>query len=128
MSDTTTAISGIHTIVIPVTDHERAISFYTETLGFEVRRDASYGAGNRWVEVAAPGAQTTIALANRRDGQIVGEETGIRLATGDANAAHEDLKARGVEVDDILNFGPSVPPMFYMRDPEGNRLVVVDVA
>ena len=57
------AVAAVANVGIPVTDHDRAIGFYVERLGFEVRRDATFGAGMRWVEVAPPGAATTIALA-----------------------------------------------------------------
>jgi catechol 2,3-dioxygenase-like lactoylglutathione lyase family enzyme len=52
--------------------------------------------------------------------------TGIRLTTKDADADHADLLAHGVDVDpEVLCMGPGVPPMFYFRDPDGNRLVIV---
>ena len=85
------------------------------------------GAGSRWVEVAPAGAVTTIALAPARDDVPMGVETGIRLYSDDAEADHADLLARGVDVDaEIMRFGAGVPPMFYVRDPDGNRLVIVE--
>jgi predicted enzyme related to lactoylglutathione lyase len=59
-------------------------------------------------------------------GKPVGVETGIRLASGDAEADHADLLARGVDVDAEIMRWPGVPPMFYFRDPDGNRLIVVE--
>jgi predicted enzyme related to lactoylglutathione lyase len=56
-----------------------------------------------------------------------GVETGIRLISEDAEADHADLGARGVDVDpEVMRFGGGVPPMFYFRDPDGNRLVIVE--
>jgi hypothetical protein len=36
------------------------------------------------------------------------------------------MKSAGIEVDDVLEFGAGVPPMFIFRDRDGNRLVVVE--
>jgi hypothetical protein len=53
-------------------------------------------------------------------------ETGIGLQTDDIDAYHADLRARGVDVDDeVSRMGDPVPPLFWLRDPEGNRLMVV---
>jgi catechol 2,3-dioxygenase-like lactoylglutathione lyase family enzyme len=122
---TATRISGVHTVGVPVTDQERALEFYVGKLGFEKRMDASFGAGQRWLEVAPPGAVTTIALVPTREGVPTGVETGIRFTSEDAEADHADLTARGVDADEVLKFGGGVPPMFYFRDPDGNRLVIV---
>jgi catechol 2,3-dioxygenase-like lactoylglutathione lyase family enzyme len=122
---TATHISRIHAVAIPVSDQERALAFYTGTLGFEVRRDAAFGAGQRWIEVAPRGAETTVALPPAHPGVQPGVDTGIRLATGDATAAHRALTTAGVDVDEVLNF-PGAPPMFFLRDPDGNTLVIVE--
>src|SRR4051795_6554767 len=54
MAETTskTRITEIGTVMVPVSDQDKAIEFYTETLGFELRQDDPYGEGQRWVEVA----------------------------------------------------------------------------
>src|SRR5919109_1667427 len=95
----TTRITAVHTVGVPVTDQERALEFYVGKLGFEKRMDASFGPGQRWIEVAPPGAVTTIALVPTREGVPAGVETGIRFTSEDADADHADLHARGVDVD-----------------------------
>ena len=57
---TSIRISDVRTIGVPVSDQERALEFYGRVLGFETRMDGSFP-GGRWIEVAAPGATTTIA-------------------------------------------------------------------
>ena len=122
-----TLISGIANVAVPVTDTDRAVKFYTGTLGFEVRMDAPFGEGLRWVEVAPAGATTTIALAP--PGEVrPGVDSGIRLVTADADADHAALVAAGVDVDPEVMRWPGVPPMFGLRDPDGNRLYVVQQA
>jgi catechol 2,3-dioxygenase-like lactoylglutathione lyase family enzyme len=119
-----TRIVDISTVSVPVADQERALAFYTETLGFEVRRDAEFGPGMRWIEVGPKGSATTIALPPL--GELKpGVDTGIRLATENAEADHVALRAAGVETSELLRF-PGVPPMFSFRDPDGNTLYVVE--
>jgi hypothetical protein len=93
-------------------------------LGLEKRRDVPFGEGSRWVEGAPAGATTTIALAPR-GGKATGVDTGIRLATDDCEADHRDLRNPGADVDEIMNW-PGVPPMFSLRDPDGNTLYIVE--
>ncbi len=128
MSQTKTRISQIGTVVIPVSDQDRAIAFYTEALGFEKRTDVPFGNGYRWVEVGPADATTTIAIVPPPPGKPTGNvETGIALNTDDVDGAHADLKARGVDVDEeVSRMGDPVPPMFWFRDPDGNTLLVVE--
>jgi predicted enzyme related to lactoylglutathione lyase len=121
-------VTAVANVGIPVTDHDRAIAFYVKRLGFEVRRDATFGAGMRWVEVAPPGAATTIALAPIPPGKAAGVDTGVRLSVADADAAHTALSAAGVDVDGEVMRWPGVPPMFSLRDADGNTLYLVEEA
>jgi catechol 2,3-dioxygenase-like lactoylglutathione lyase family enzyme len=127
MPSTQTRVSKINTIVIPVSDQDRAIDFYVEKLGLEKRSDIPFGDKYRWVEVSPRDAETTIALAPPPDGAPAGNrETGIGLHTDDIDAYHAELKAAGVDVDEeISRMGDPVPPLFWLRDPEGNTLMVV---
>jgi catechol 2,3-dioxygenase-like lactoylglutathione lyase family enzyme len=113
--------------MIPVADADRAIEFYTDTLGLEKRVDAPFGDGERWIEVAPADAETTIALAPPGPGGSVGDkQTGITLYTDDIDAYHAHLRTAGASVDpEISRYGGPVPPMFWFRDPEGNVLLVV---
>jgi catechol 2,3-dioxygenase-like lactoylglutathione lyase family enzyme len=128
VSTTTTRINKIGTVIIPVSDQDRAIEFYVETLGFEKRTDLPFGNGYRWVEVAPGDAVTTIAIVPPPPGKPTGSvETGIALHTDAIDTDHADLKARGVDVDpEISRMGDPVPPMFWFRDPDGNTLMIVE--
>lgn len=122
----TTHISEIGRVIIPVSDQDRALEFYVGKLGFEVRVDGAFGDGMRWVEVAPPGAATTIALVPRA-GLPAGIE--VSFTTEDADADHAELRARGVEADEaVTRMGEYVPPMFTFRDPDGNRYRMVEPA
>jgi catechol 2,3-dioxygenase-like lactoylglutathione lyase family enzyme len=123
-----TVITGVHTVGVPVTDQDRALEFYLGKLGFEKRMDVPVQQfGGRWIEVAPHGAPITLALVPAREGVPSGVQTGIRLTTEDAAAVHADLQARGVEVGELLRW-PGVPPMFAVRDQDGNGLEIVQSA
>jgi predicted enzyme related to lactoylglutathione lyase len=120
-------VSKLANVIIPVSDQDRALEFYTETLGLEKRVDVPFGDGSRWIEVAPTGADTPIAICppgpNVTPG---GKETGISLATDNIDDYHAHLKGHGVDVDaEIGRFGEA-PPLFWFRDPEGNTLMVVE--
>ena len=100
---------------VTITDTDRAIDFYVDKLGFEKVVDVPMGPAMRWVEVALPGAPTTIALAPPPEGkQAGGGETGICLDTSDVDADHAALRAAGVDVDEqVTRWGGPVPPMAH---------------
>ena len=123
-SKTKTSITHVGTVMVPVSDQDRALEFYLDKLGFEKRTDTPYGEGERWVEVAPPGAATTIALVPPREGDPIGFE--VSFTTRDADADHAALLARGVDADAaVIRMGEFVPPMFTFRDPDGNRFRMV---
>lgn len=129
----TAAISKIGRVCVTVSDTERALAFYAGALGFEKVVDVPMGEGQRWVELAIPtghgNEETTIALAPPPPGRPAGgSQTGICLDTDDAHAARAALEAAGADVDaEVSLMGEPVPPMFWVRDPDGNSLIVVQV-
>jgi len=124
-----TRISQVATVMVPVSDQDQAIAFYTEKLGFEKRTDIPMGEAMRWVEVAPAGASSTLAIVPPREGEAVGIETRIAFETDDIDADHASLKAQGVDVDEeISRMGGPVPPMFVFRDQDANRLTIVQRA
>jgi catechol 2,3-dioxygenase-like lactoylglutathione lyase family enzyme len=123
-----TTITDIGTVGIPVSDQDKALEFFTGTLGFEKRLDLRAGADFRWVTVAAPGAQVSVALigtAGKTAGHTVGQDTGIRFMVPDAETEHTAMRQRGIEVGELLRW-PGVPPMYEFKDPDGNRFEVVE--
>jgi catechol 2,3-dioxygenase-like lactoylglutathione lyase family enzyme len=115
--------------MVPATDQDAAIAFYTNTLGFELAADVPFGDGERWVEVSPPSGGTTLALVPPRGDYQAGRMTGITLETPDARGAHEDLKAKGVDVDaELMGGDGTVPALFFFRDHDANQLMVVESA
>jgi catechol 2,3-dioxygenase-like lactoylglutathione lyase family enzyme len=130
MPTTTTRVSKVSTVVVPVADVDGAIAFYTGKLGLEKRTDVPFGGEYRWVEVAPPGAETVIAIAPPAPGGATGgRETGIILSTDDIDGYHAQLKEAGVDVDEqVSRMGDPVPPMFWLRDHEANVLMVAQTS
>jgi catechol 2,3-dioxygenase-like lactoylglutathione lyase family enzyme len=123
-------VKAVGRVIVTISDTDRAIDFYVDTLGFEKVVDVPMGPNMRWVEVEVAGSKTTIALAPPpEDQEAGGKQTGICLDTTDVDADHAALKAAGVDVDDeVTRWGDPVPPMFWLRDPDGNSLIVVQPA
>ena len=122
---TSTPITGVRTVSIPVDNQDAALKFYVDTLGFTLLRDMPTPSG-RWIELA-PGDESVIltlepAVPNTTRGAI-----GIRFTTDDVEQAHAALTKRGVETDEILRW-PGVPAMFAFRDPDGNAFSITATA
>jgi catechol 2,3-dioxygenase-like lactoylglutathione lyase family enzyme len=124
MSNRRIQITDVRTVGIPVSDQDAALAFYEERLGFEKLLDGEFAPGQRWLEVAPAGGNTSIALIRAEPGSA-GIDTQIRLTTSDAQGDHAALRDAGVDVDaDVI---PYPVPMFVLRDPDGNVLRVVEV-
>jgi catechol 2,3-dioxygenase-like lactoylglutathione lyase family enzyme len=130
-STTTTRVSRVANVFIPVADQDGMVEFYTDVLGLEKRADIPFGdeVEGRWVEVVPSGGETPIALCPPGpNNEAGGKDTGIGLQTDDIDGYHAQLKGHGVDVDDeVSRMGDPVPPLFWLRDPEGNQLMVVEV-
>jgi catechol 2,3-dioxygenase-like lactoylglutathione lyase family enzyme len=115
--------TSVLSLTQPVEDQDRALRFYCDVLGFEVRRDVAMGGGARWIEVAPPGSAVTVALVAIGGGV----PQGIRLGVHHIDPLHETLQRDEVDVDDAVIRGPYAPAMFSVRDPDGNAIVLVEL-
>jgi predicted enzyme related to lactoylglutathione lyase len=116
-------IDQVQTVSVPVSDQERAKDFYLNTLGFELRQEAPFGDGMRWIEVAPEGSTASMTLVTWFESMPPGSLQGLVVATDDIRATHEELVARGVPFD----FPPTEMPggtQAVFRDPDGNGLVL----
>jgi predicted enzyme related to lactoylglutathione lyase len=121
----TTTITTIRTVAIPASDQDRTTSFFVDTLGFEKRMDAELTEGFRWIEVAPPGSDVSVAIVAASAAVPSGIDTGIRFVTTDADAEHESMAGAGVDVDEVLRW-PEVPAMFSFRDVDGNTFYLAE--
>jgi len=114
-------ITHLSLVSVPVTDQERAKTFYTEKLGFTVVRELVTG-GQRWVELAPSGSAATITLVTWFPEMEPGSLQGLVFDTDELAGAAAELQARGVAISPI----EADPWGQYARftDPDGNGLVL----
>jgi catechol 2,3-dioxygenase-like lactoylglutathione lyase family enzyme len=121
-------ITQLVRVDVPVRDLDEAIAFYVERLGFVVIDDSPFGDGKRWVEVGPPGGGATLALVEPAGDFQPGRMTGVVLSSTDPRADHVALRSAGADVDDLIGGADDIPLLFFLRDPSGNLLMVVEGA
>jgi predicted enzyme related to lactoylglutathione lyase len=109
-------------VAIPVSDVDRAKSFYTEQVGFHADQDNTVGDELRFVQLTPPGSACSIAFGKGLTDAPPGSVKGMQIVVSDIQAAHEELAARGVDVSDVQEF-PWGKFVFF-SDPDGNAWAV----
>ena len=110
-------------VQVPVSDVDRAKEFYVERAGFEADHDHRVSDEVRFVQLTPPGSACSIAIGTGLGpGMEPGSVRGLQLVVDDADAAREELAARGVEVSDVQDF-PWGRFVFF-SDPDGNGWAV----
>lgn len=124
-------------IVLPVSDVDRAKSFYMEQVGFDLLVDHRAGEDFRVVQLVPPGS--TCAIALMKNMEAPGTLQGIHLVVADVDAARAELHGRGAETSEVFHFteGGQVPApdperadygsFFSFSDPDGNGWLVQEV-
>ena len=102
---------------VPVTDVDRAKEFYLK-VGFGLDHDHAVSDEIRFVQMTPPGSACSIAFGRGLTKMAPGSLDNLQAVVADADAAHDDLAGRGVEVSDVDDqpWGRFV----YFRDPDGN--------
>jgi predicted enzyme related to lactoylglutathione lyase len=108
-------------VAVPVSDVDRAKSFYTEQVGFIADQDNRVG-DLRFVQLTPPGSACSIALGIGITDAAPGSVQGLQMVVEDAEAARAHLVERGVEASDVEDF-PWGRFVFF-ADPDGNRWAV----
>ena len=126
----------LSTCFIAVDDHDKALAFYRDILGLEVRQDVGFE-GMRWVTVGSPSQpDVNIVLeppaanpnASPADKQAMAELLakgmlrGVLFATDDVDATFERIQAAGGEVLQEPIDQPYGVRDCAFRDPAGNQL------
>jgi predicted enzyme related to lactoylglutathione lyase len=116
-------IRQVKFVGIPTKDQERALKFWTETMGLKVLTDQPLG-NQRWIELQIPGAQTRIVLFTPEGHEDrIGTFFNGSMGCDDVEYAYEKLKAKGVE----FAAPPTKQPwgtFATFRDPDGNTFVL----
>jgi catechol 2,3-dioxygenase-like lactoylglutathione lyase family enzyme len=118
------AVEAVTVVSVPVSDQERAKSFYVDRLGLELIRDDDSVPGIRWVQVAPPGGGTSLTLVNWFDSMPAGSVRGLVLRSNDLEADYERLLDDGVEFDEPPQQRPWGSTEAVLYDPDGNQMVL----
>ena len=118
------ALTNLEVVSVPVSDQDRAKSFYTGKLGFSVEMDSSFGDGLRWVMLRPPGSGTAITLVTWFETMPAGSLKGSVLGCDDLEKTLAELTARGVTfAEDDIQEAPWGRWKTF-DDPDGNSWVL----
>jgi lactoylglutathione lyase len=131
-----THIGKVATIVVPVSNQDAALAFYTRIFGMEKVNDFTYPTGERWLEVSPERGSSNLCLVVSRPERPAGIETGIVFSSTDIHSDLAAFRGQGVDVDtEPLPEGQviwwsgaplaGVPTQFRLRDPDGNSFLIV---
>lgn len=117
----------IHFQSIDITDTDRALKFYTETMGFTVDTDAPYGE-DRWIFLRLPDAQTLLHF-NKVAAVKESKTPVLILVADDVDGTCDTLKSRGVTIDKGPDDAPWEPGTRWaiIHDTEGNMILIQNV-
>jgi catechol 2,3-dioxygenase-like lactoylglutathione lyase family enzyme len=123
-------------VLVPVSDVDRAKTFYTEKVGFNLDVDHRAGDEFRVVQMTPPGSACSITIGTGITDAAPGSVRGLHLVVSDIEAARAELVERGVDVSEVRHFesgkwmpGPDPQRSDYnsfadFSDPDGNSWVV----
>ena len=126
-------------VLIPVTDVDRAKSFYLEQAGFALLVDTPVGEEMRVVQVTPPGSACSVGFGTGITPAPPGSARGLHLVVPDIVAARDLLLRRGVQVSEVRHLesgtwvtGPDPQLGNYesfadFADPDGNVWVLQEV-
>ncbi len=123
-------------VLVPVSDVDRAKTFYTEQAGFNLDVDHRVSDEFRVVQLTPPGSACSITIGKGITDATPGSVRGTHLVVADIEAARAELVGRGVDVGEVRHFesgrwvpGPDPERRDYgsfadFSDPDGNTWVL----
>lgn len=112
----------LEVVQVPVSDVDKAKTFYTEKLGFTLDHDVEHVPGMRVVQLTPPGSAVSIVIGTGMTSMEPGSLEGLQLVTPDLAALRNKLRNRGADISDIQNMGGVL--FAHFSDPDGNRWVL----
>ena len=113
-------------VTVPVSDVDRAKSFYVGLLGFTVEQDVQVDEGHRFLELVPVGSASTIALTTGYVDSEPGSLKGAQFNVDDADQAREFLASRGVRPSEVQAYPWG--RFSFFTDPDGNEWSVHEVS
>jgi catechol 2,3-dioxygenase-like lactoylglutathione lyase family enzyme len=106
-------------VAISVTDVNRAIEFYKDKVGFKLDHDHTVNESLRFVQMTPPGSACSICFGiGVADNMKPGSSKGLQMVVKDAQAAHDELQSRGVNVTDVET--RAWGKLVHFEDPDSN--------
>jgi catechol 2,3-dioxygenase-like lactoylglutathione lyase family enzyme len=89
-------------VVIPVSDIDRAKSFYG---GLGWRLDADFASGDDWrvIQFTPPGSGSSVIFGKNVTAAVPGSAQGLYLVVSDIETARQELLGRGVEISEVFH-------------------------
>jgi predicted enzyme related to lactoylglutathione lyase len=115
----------IELVAIPVSDVDRAKTFYNEKAGFNVDHDHRVSDEVRFVQLTPPSSACSIAIGTGISQAEPGSVQGMQIVVSDINAARAELVERGVEVSEVQEFDWG--SFVFFSDPDGNGWAVQQI-
>ena len=105
-------------VAVPVTDVDRAKSFYVDQVGFHLDHDHQVNDKLRFVQLTPPGSACSIVMGVGITEMAPGSQKGLQMVIEDAEALKNELRGRGVQTSDVqvMDWGSFV----FFSDPDGN--------
>ena len=123
----------LEVVPVPVSDVDRAKTFYADQLGFVVDLDTRIGDEMRLVQLTPPGSGCSIHLSSGILKMSPGVLEGLQLVVSDIEGARADLVGRGVEASPVQHMdggewvegrGGVWNSFVFFSDPDGNGWVL----
>jgi catechol 2,3-dioxygenase-like lactoylglutathione lyase family enzyme len=112
-------------VSVPVSDVDRAKTFYTDRIGFNADHDHRVTDELRFVQLTPPGSACSIALGTGITDAVPGSVRGLQLVVADVVQARAELEGRGVDVSEVQDY-PWGKFVFF-NDPDGNGWAVQQI-
>jgi lactoylglutathione lyase len=124
--------------IIYVSNQSKAVEFYTQKLGFEVKSDMQFGDNMKWIEVAPKESNSTLSLVEpnrellKTDEEInrakmkIGTDTDVWFYANNIESTYEELKGKGVNLTkpEKQDWGGI---MSILKDQDGNLFGLISV-
>jgi catechol 2,3-dioxygenase-like lactoylglutathione lyase family enzyme len=120
----------LEVVQVPVSDVDRAKTFYTEKVGFRADHDTRLSDAVRVVQLTPPGSACSIVIGTGLADMTPGSVQGLQLTVTDMDAARGELVDRGVDVSEVKVLGRPGRPGFkhaYFRDLDGNGWALQEI-
>jgi predicted enzyme related to lactoylglutathione lyase len=108
----------IELVPIPVSDVDRARSFYVDQVGFNADHDHQVNEKLRFVQLTPPGSACSVVMGIGITEMEPGSQRGVQIVVSDVAAARQSLVEHGVQASeiDVQPWGSFVT----FADPDGN--------